>query len=108
MTTDSLSQCTGFEWDVHNTDKIRARHGVAPTECEQAFFNLPLVIGDDLKHSENENRFYTLGQTDAGRLLFLVFTVQKNKIRVISVRDMSRKERRIYQAHEKENTSIQE
>ncbi|MBU3931587.1 MAG: BrnT family toxin [Proteobacteria bacterium] len=54
-----------------------------------------------------KNRFYTLGQTDTGRLLFLVFTVRKNKIWVISARDMSRKERGIYQRHEKENTSIQ-
>ena len=107
MTTDILSQSTGFEWDVHNTDKIRTRHGVAPTECEQVCFNLPIVTGDDFGHSGNESRFYTLGQTNTGRLLFLVFTVRKNKIRVISARDMSRKERGIYQRHEKENTSIQ-
>lgn len=107
MKIDILSQCTGFEWDDHNTGKIRARHDVAPSECEQAFFNIPLVAGDDVKHSEDENRFYTLGKTDAGRLLFVVFTVRKDKIRVISARDMSKKERRIYQTHEKENTQVQ-
>ena len=103
---DILLKCTGFEWDVPNTEKIRVRHDVAPTECEQVFFNLPLVIGDDLRHSEKENRFYTLGQTDTGRLLFLVFTIRKNKIRVISARNMSRNERRLYQTHEKENPSV--
>ena len=104
MKTDILSQSTGFEWDNHNTEKIRARHGIAPSECEQVFFNLPLVVKDDVKHSEDENRFYTLGQTDAGRLLFVVFTVRKDKIRIISARNMIRKERRVYQTHEKENT----
>ena len=108
MSADILSRCVGFEWDVHNADKIRARHDVATAECEQLFFNRPLVVGDDVKHSEDENRFYSLGQTDAGRLLFLVFTVREDRIRVISVRDMSRKERRIYEAHEKEVASIQE
>jgi uncharacterized protein len=103
---DILFNCTGFERDDHNTEKIKARHGVAPTECEQIFFNLPFVVGDDSKHSEKENRFFVLGKTDTGRLLFLVITVRINKIRVISARDMNRKERGIYRAHEKENTSV--
>jgi uncharacterized protein len=107
MKTDILSQSVGFDWDVHNIEKIKSRHDVAPSECEQVFFNLPLVIGDDVSHSDDENRFYTLGQTDAERLLFLVFTVRKDKIRVISARNMSRRERRLYQEHEKENTSVQ-
>ncbi|MFH1994388.1 MAG: BrnT family toxin, partial [Nitrospinota bacterium] len=75
-------------------------HGVSLSECEQAFFNIPLVVADDVKHSESENRFYALGQTDAERFLFLVFTVRKNKIRLISARDMNKKERRVYQSHE--------
>lgn len=104
MPLDILSECSEFEWDKHNADKIWHKHHVAPSECEQIFFNLPLIIADDIKHSETENRFYALGQTDSGRLLFLVFTVRKNKIRVISARDMNQKERREYQSHEKENT----
>jgi len=104
MPNDILSQSIGFEWDSHNTDKIRVKHGVTSAECEQVFFNLPLVMGDDLRHSENENRFYALGQTDTRRLLFLVFTIREKRIRVIPARDMSRKERRAYQTHEKENT----
>ena len=95
---DILSSCTGFEWDIHNTEKIRVKHHVAPVECEQAFFNLPLIVGGDEKHSQYENHFYTLGQTDAGRLLFLVFTIRRNKLRIISARDMNRKEKRIYKS----------
>ncbi|MEW6570711.1 MAG: BrnT family toxin [Nitrospirota bacterium] len=103
---DILTKCTEFEWDSHNTDKIWLKHHVSPSECEQIFFNLPLVVADDVKHSEQENRFFALGQTDAGRFLFIVFTVRKNKIRVISARNMNRKERRAYQSHEKENPQV--
>jgi len=101
---DLLKKCTGFEWDRHNADKLWLKHHVSLSDCEQIFFNLPLVVAGDFKHSEQENRFFALGQTDAKRFLFVVFTVRNNKIRVISARDMNRKERRVYQAHEEENT----
>jgi uncharacterized DUF497 family protein len=100
---DVLTKCAGFEWDRHNADKIWLRHHVALSECEQIFFNLPLIVADDVKHSGLEMRFFALGQTDAERLLFVVCTVRNNKIRVISARDMNRKERRVYQAHEEKN-----
>jgi uncharacterized protein len=93
----NLAECTGFQWDEHNANKIWERHAVTPTEGEQVFFNHPLVIADDAKHSEKERRCYVLGQTDAGRLLFLVFTIRGALIRVISARDMSRKERKVYE-----------
>jgi uncharacterized protein len=108
MISDMLSDCTGLEWDKHNSEKIRARHSVTPAECEQVFFNVPVVAGDDEKHSETENRFYVLGQTDSGRLLFLVFTVRRDKLRVISARDMNKKERRTYQTHEEKDSPVQE
>jgi uncharacterized DUF497 family protein len=108
MISDILSKCTGFEWDRHNSEKIRTRHTVTPVECEQVFFNVPVVAGNDEKHSEAENRFYVLGQTDSGRLLFLVFTVRKDKLRIISARDMNKKERRAYQTHEEEDSAVQE
>ena len=93
---NNLYNCTGFDWDEGNTNKNWLKHNVTPSECEQVFFNQPLVVQDDLKHSKNENRYYALGQTDHKRTLFVVFTVRNNMIRVISARDMSRKERRIY------------
>ena len=107
MTIDALSDCTGFERDIHNSNKIGARHGVTPGECEQVFFHVPVVVGDDVTHSETENRFSALGQSDSGRLLLLVFTIREDKVRVISARDMSKKERRIFESHE-EDTSIPE
>jgi hypothetical protein len=106
MKSDILAECNGFEWNKHNSQKIRIKHDVTPVECEQVFFNIPVIAGDDSKHSKTENRFYVLGQTDSGRLLFLVFTVRSNKLRVISARDMNKKERRVYQTHEEENTPV--
>lgn len=91
-----LRQCLGFDWDKGNIEKNRIKHDVAPSECEQIFFNRPLLIHDDTLHSAEEQRFYALGRTDMDRRLFVVFTVRENLIRIISARDMSRKERRIY------------
>ncbi|HVA40284.1 MAG TPA: BrnT family toxin [Candidatus Binataceae bacterium] len=84
--------------DAGNAGKIWDRHRVAPAECEELFFNRPLIIAQDEEHSAVEERIYGLGQSDAGRLLFVAFTMRGPLIRVISARDMSRKERRIYRS----------
>ncbi len=91
-----LSQSEGFEWDDGNISKNWLKHKVSPAECEQIFFNRPLVIQDGKKHSEVEKRFYALGRTGSRRTLFIAFTVRNKRIRVISARDMSRKEREVY------------
>ena len=65
-------------------------------ECEQIFFNKPLIIAFDEKHFKQERRFYALGRTVINKLLFIVFTIRKNKIRIISARAMNKKERKIY------------
>ncbi|SMC78202.1 hypothetical protein SAMN02746065_11020 [Desulfocicer vacuolatum DSM 3385] len=91
-----LKQCNGFDWDDGNINKNWLKHKVSPAECEQIFFNRPLVIQDDIKHSEEEKIFYALGRTDSKRTLFIAFTVRNNRVRVISARDMSRKEREVY------------
>lgn len=94
---EELLGCTGFEWDEGNIDKNRLKHGVSWTECEEIYFNQPLVVAKDEKHSPKEPRYYALGRTDAGRGLFIVFTVRRRLVRVISARDMGNKERRVYQ-----------
>ena len=91
-----LGACTGFEWDEHNTRKNWEKHAVAPQEAEQVFFNMPLLVRGDMKHSVSEQRYYALGHSAEGRLLFVAFTVRGDQIRIISVRDMHRKERRVY------------
>ncbi len=93
-----IAECEGFDWDAGNIGKTWERHKVSATECEQIFFNEPLVAAPDEKHSDREQRFYVLGHTDAGRHLFLVFTIRNKLIRLISARDMNRKERKEYEA----------
>lgn len=96
---EKLKECTGFQWDEYNIEKNRKKHNVSPMESEEMFFNQPLVIYNDIKHSDNEERFYALGKTDKKRDLFVVFTIRKSLIRVISSRDMNKKERKIYENH---------
>jgi len=103
-----LSELEGFNCDEANLAKNLEKHRVTPWECEQVFFNVPLVVADDRVHSTVEPRYYVLGRTDAGRRLFIVFTTRKRRIRVISARDMSPKERRTYGDQTQEKTEIQE
>ena len=91
-----FDRITGLEWDNGNEQK-NTKHGVTPAEAEQVFLNEPIVVLDDLKHSDAEPRFHALGQTSDGRRLHVTFTIRTNRIRVISARDMHRKERAIYE-----------
>ena len=84
-----LDKCTGFEWDHGNETKSWDKHEVTIGECEQVFFNKPLIVKRDKKHSDFETRYFALGKTDLERLMFVVFTVRNDKIRVISARDMT-------------------
>ena len=93
---EELEQCEGFDWDHGNRDKNWRKHQITDAECEQIFFNDPLIAGKDIEHSQREPRFFALGQTDAGRFLFVAFTIRSRRIRVISARDMTRRERRRY------------
>ncbi len=95
-TYDDLEKCIGFDWDDGNQGKNWDKHDVIDAECEQIFFNDPLVAGADPKQSKRERRYYALGRTDAGRSLFVAFTIRKNLIRVISGRDMTKFELRKY------------
>ena len=104
--TEFLLDCTGFEWDEGNAEKNWIRHQVSRNECEQVFFNEPLIVADDIKHSAYEKRWYLLGRTDSARLLFIVFTIRKNLIRIISARDMNKNERETYYEQVKKDTEI--
>lgn len=88
----------GFDWDDGNARK-NERHGVSQAEAEQVFFDQRLDLAPDPGHSAAEPRFHVLGNTAAGRLLHITFTLRFDgtRIRVISARDASRKERAIYE-----------
>lgn len=88
---------TEFEWDEGNRNKNKEKHGVENHETEEVFFNLPITMSEDIKHSKAEPRYLALGQTDKGEKLSIIFTIRKNKIRVISARPMSQKERKFYE-----------
>jgi len=93
-----LSATEGFDWDDGNARKSLDKHGVSQSEAEQIFAAEPLLL-DDIKHSEAEVRFQALGETNEGRRLHVTFTLRggHRKIRIISARDMNRKERAIYE-----------
>ena len=95
---DPLDGCTGFDWDQANVEKNWESHRVTFWEAEEVFFNEPLLVRPDPTHSKREARHMALGTTDAGRLLFISFTVRRHLIRVISARDMTRKEA-VHYAH---------
>ena len=93
-----LARIIGFDWDDGNARK-NDKHGVAQAQAEEVFFNQPLLTLEDLRHREQEARFHALGKTLDGRLLHVTFTLRGDDtlIRVISARDMHRKERSVYE-----------
>ncbi|MBW2596759.1 MAG: BrnT family toxin [Deltaproteobacteria bacterium] len=91
-----FEQFSGFQWDRWNIDKNLIKHNVENWECEQVFFNRPLLVLDDPKHSVSEKRWAAFGKTDADRFLVVIFTKRNNLIRIISARDMNKKERKFY------------
>lgn len=93
-----IAGAKGFEWDDGNALKNWTKHRVTRAECEQVFFNQPLLVAHDELHSDFECRFYALGITSAGRSLFIAFTLRGGMIRVISARAMHRKEREVYRS----------
>lgn len=93
-----LPKPISFLWDEGNLAKNLKKHNVTIQETEELFVSEPFTVAEDSKHSTvHEKRFQTLGQTKANRKLFVVFMFRDNKIRVISIRDMSKKERKAYE-----------
>lgn len=86
--------CTGFDWDAGNSNKNWKKHHVSDDECEEVFFNQPVVVRAGRLHSGSEARYYALGETDRGRRLFIAFTVRRGLIR-------NHNERGIYETYEK-------
>lgn len=93
-----LNKISGFDWDDGNARK-NEKHAVSTAEAEQVFFNAPLLLLEDGAHSQQETRIHALGKTDEGRALHITLTLRSSGtlIRVISARDMHRKERTIYE-----------
>jgi uncharacterized DUF497 family protein len=95
----NFSKIIGFSWDEGNARKNQDKHGVSQGEAEEIFFNQPLLVVGDDKHSQAELRYVALGATNFDVLLAVVFTLRQEGtlIRVISARPMSKKERMYYE-----------
>lgn len=93
-----LSAIVGFDWDHRNARK-NDKHGVSQSAAEEVFFNQPLLLLEDARHGTQESRYHGLGRTLLARRLHILFTLRENGalIRVISARDMHRKERIVYE-----------
>lgn len=91
-----LAGVDGFQWDAGNSSKNWKRHRVTQGETEQVFLNQPLLLAEDARHSATEPRYFALGRSDFGRLLSVAFTIRGTRVRVISARPMSRRERDTY------------
>jgi uncharacterized DUF497 family protein len=96
-----FSKIQGFDWDIGNRDKNWLKHKVDYRECEEVFFNQPLFVYLDERHSQKEVRYYAMGRTHEGRTLFLSFTIRANRVRIISARHQSRKEKKWYETQAK-------
>jgi uncharacterized protein len=99
----------GFDWDQGNARKSEDKHGVSQAEAEQVFFNSPLLLLPDPRHSLKEERLHALGKTDEARLLFVSFTLRaaETLVRVISARPMNRKEHVIYEQANEDDSQVQ-
>lgn len=96
-----LRKIKGFEWDEGNIDKSYKKHGITPNEAEEVFVDKNVGIERDIKHQEAEERYIAIGMTLNAKLLFVVFTIRRNMIRIISARRADKKERRLYEKSKK-------
>lgn len=94
-----IPQPIAFEWDKGNLNKNLLKHNVTNQEAEEVFSNEPFIVAEDKKHSGKEKRFQGLGKTNKQRKIFLSFTIRENRVRIISIRDMNKKEEIEYEKH---------
>ena len=101
-----LENCEGFEWDDGNSNKNWHLHRVTDGECEEIFFNLPLIVMLDKLRKSKEQRYYALGRTDTDRHIYVAFTIRAKMLRVVSARDMTRSEEIKYEEKVKRDSNI--
>ncbi len=96
-TVIDLTKTTGFEWNKGNIDKSYQKHNITPNEAEEVFLDENILLLEDIKHSQTEERFEAIGKTFKAKILFVAFTVRDSKIRIVSARTANKKERRLYE-----------
>lgn len=92
------SEKFNFEWDHGNLNKSQIKHGVGPDEVE-AVFNLKMAVplGRQVSPEVEEERLCIVGPSFEGGMISVVFTLREGRVRPISARNASRKERRLYE-----------
>ena len=106
MIMDLLPDSIKFNWDKGNINKSLKKHNISNEEAEEVFVNQPIVLLEDEEHSKVETRQMILGKTDKKKLLSIIFTTRNKKIRIISARKMSRKERKLYEEKTKSYSKV--
>ena len=97
-----IPESLAFDWDKGNIAKNLNKHKVTVQESEEIFTNEPFILAEDVEHSTSkEQRFEALGRIRSDRKLFVSFTIRKSKVRVISIRDMSKREEVAYESIKK-------
>lgn len=86
-----------FEWDPRKEASNRRKHGVEFREAATVFGDPLAMTFPDTDHSLSEQRFLTIGASGSGRVLVLAHTEEADKIRIISARDVTRRERKFYE-----------
>ena len=87
-----------FDWDQWNVQKNESKHGVSKLEAESLFYDEDLILFPDVRHSSaKETRYIAYATSYAQRVLMCAFTIRSKKIRIISVRGSSKKERTVYE-----------
>jgi uncharacterized DUF497 family protein len=98
MTIVELPDVLEFEWDEGNEQKNWIKHNVSASEAEEPFLTEEQLILEDIRHStQQETRYILIGKSKQERILFIVYTMRKKKIRIISARDADRKEVVLYE-----------
>ena len=87
---ERLGEPGSFEWDAGNSNKNLGEHNVEDREAEEVFFDPNRRLYPDPSHSQSETRRIIVGRTERGRLLFVVFTIRNQRVRVISARDLNK------------------
>lgn len=97
ISTRIFENVVGFEWDTGNKSKNFIKHSIIDEECEEVFFDHDKKILRDILHSGTEDRYILIGKTKKHRLVFIAFTIRKNKVRIISARDLNKREYKLYE-----------
>lgn len=92
----NFEKIDGFDWDGGNIKKNLIKHGISCQEAEEIFLDISAVHREDNKHSLKEQRFATIGKSFLNKILIAFFTIRKDKIRIISVRGVNKKEKDLY------------